>query len=940
MNELIRFLMMRPANATTSDQVKVVGASYVEGNVTRVQAVQAAKAFVAAGRLLLTREGVENLKPALALLDKLKSGPAALADAKKAVEDAAAAGIADLIGSESFKTDERKLQDSLFAMKVLSNSLEGDAPDLGRLIQAFDAIRAINADADPIALRPLSLPKFAPPDRQLPAGNNDAPIDKPPPGQAVPAQEDVGRFDNAIAALSTLPVTAFSGARDQGVAGMRSEVAALGARLDEMQGRRVDQAAVRAGASGATTDGRPWTLTGAAIAQLPKGVQATLESHGIDLTQHSLPGAMLALHNLRAQSAAAAAPSPVVGRSMKTLGKALSAIGDSDYVGDPNEGLPLGTGNIRPVGVGDLLMVKEHVLRYEGGDLAHVENVMKTEHLSRDTRRFEHTETSLTQETEVTKEEQRDTQTTDRFSLKREVDTTVQSDTQFKAGLAVDAKYGPFVEVKANADFSTQQSDQESVKQASEFSKDVVDRSVSKVVQRVLERRTTTTITEFEEKYSHGFDNTAGAGHVSGFYQWVDKVMQAQVYNYGKRMLFDVTVPEPGTAYILLQTQGNQAGKNLVEPPPFSITADQLTEANYRMWGHTYDVTGLEPPPDAVATYTKALDAAYAQDPHEGTKSDTIAIAEGYAAQYALFQRTYVNYSSGFNEWQVLIGSNWIDATSGTGYVAMGGETGSVPIGYVAYQFEELAATIEIFCSRTDRALQAWQLKMHAAITQGYLAKKQAYDQALAEATAAAGTVISGKNSLFNQRTIATELRKQCLTLLTSQQFEAFGALELSPEGYAQPNLYQTTAQMPFVRFFEQAFEWEHLVYFFYPYFWGWKPAWKLRALLDDVDPDFADFLRAGAARVVFPVRPGFEGAVAHYLETGEIWNGGPPPDITSPLYVPIVKEIQEATGAPGNEVPVGDPWLVRLPTTLVRIRPNDDLPEWKKVGEDWQAAN
>jgi hypothetical protein len=30
----------------------------------------------------------------------------------------------------------------------------------------------------------------------------------------------------------------------------------------------------------------------------------------------------------------------------------------------------------------------------------------------------------------------------------------------------------------------------------------------------------------------------------------------------------------------------------------------------------------------------------------------------------------------------------------------------------------------------------------------------------------------------------------------------------------------------------------------------------------------------------------------------------------------------------------------VHLPTTLVRIRPNNDLPEWKKVGEDWQPIN
>jgi hypothetical protein len=107
--------------------------------------------------------------------------------------------------------------------------------------------------------------------------------------------------------------------------------------------------------------------------------------------------------------------------------------------------MPSGHGNIRPVGIGDLLLVKQHVLRYEGGDLAHVENVLKSEHLSRDTRRLERTETTIVQETETTKEEDRDTQTTDRFSLKRETSDTLKTDASFKAGVSVDAKYGPFV---------------------------------------------------------------------------------------------------------------------------------------------------------------------------------------------------------------------------------------------------------------------------------------------------------------------------------------------------------------------------------------------------------------------------------------------------------------------------------------------------------------
>jgi hypothetical protein len=497
------------------------------------------------------------------------------------------------------------------------------------------------------------------------------------------------------------------------------------------------------------------------------------------------------------------------------------------------------------------------------------------------------------------------------------------------------------VQVKANADYSTATSTESSVKQATEFSKDVVSRSVSKLTERVLERRTVTTISEFEEKYGHGFDNTSGTGHITGYYQWLDKVLQAQVYNYGKRLLFDVTVPEPGTNYIILQTSAQKAQAPLDKPPAFTATALDINEGNYTGWAKLYDATGLEPPPPPVKTISKTIGASLSQDPYETSSSDSLAIDDGYRAKLVRFATDYWAHDLSKAWWSLLIGNNRMQVVSGfVPYMDMAGEVGSVAFAYNVHEIETLAANIEIFCERTETAFTAWQLKTHAGITQAYLAKVQAYQEALSQAQAAAGVQIAGQNPDFNQRIIANELRRQCLTLFTAQQFDAFGALELSAEGYAQPNLDRSAQQMPYVRFFEQAFEWEHLIYFFYPYFWGWKPGWKKRIMLDDTDPAFGDFLRAGAARVVFPVRPGFEAAIVHYVETGEIWNGGPPPDISSSLYLPIVQEIEQASGAPGSEQPVGDPWEVREPTTLVPLRPHDDLPTWQKVNEVWQETN
>jgi hypothetical protein len=942
MDDLFRFLLLRPAEVTPQDDIKVLGPTFVDGGVTFTAARDAARNFVGKKLLLLSTDELAFAPTAMAVINALGTGSVRARSIVALIKEMTGETPRAVVANPRFDAEAEQLANSLVAMKLLSNSYGGDAPGLAKVAQGYDAIRLAASGRDPISLRVLALPDFdaqARP-RDLPP-NEEPPKTNPPPNDLTNIHKVIDNLDAAIATLGTLPASGFHTAAATYRSDEAARVARLDTRLAALEKADDKPQKIFASASPPSSVSRPWMLSAGAISSLPRDIKSTIVDAGIDLHTQSLPMVLDALHEQKRQQLMSLESATIQDQGMLSrVGGSFFTVAANDYVGSPATGLPAGAGSIRPIGIGDLLLVKQHVLRYEGGDLAHVENVLKSEHLSRDTRRLERTETTILQETETTKEEQRDTQTTDRFSLKRETSDTIKTDSSFKAGISVDAKYGPFVEVKANADFATSTATESATKQASEFSKDVVARSASKLVERVLERRSVTTISEFEEKYSHGFDNTQGAGHISGFYQWIDKVMQAQVYNYGKRMLFDVTVPEPGTNFILAQTTAKDQGQTLVKPPPFTLTADQINEGNYNVWGHRYDVTGLEPPPPPVKTVSKGFDATVPQDPHEASKSDTLPIDDGYRAKYVLFERGGWGWDGDERHWRVLIGSNSIDAWANSGYFNMHGEIGSVAYASEARQMELMAATVEIFCERTERAFAAWQLKTHAAITGGYLAKEQAYEQALAQARAAAGTVIAGRNPLFNLRLVANELRKQCLTLVTAQQFTAFGALELSTEGYAQPNLPRTGSQMPYVRFFEQAFEWEHIIYFFYPYFWGWKPGWKNRMLLDDVDPLFGGFLRAGAARVVFPVRPGFEAAVIHYLETGEIWNGGPPPDISSSLYVPIIKEIQEATGAPGDEVPVGDPWLVHLPTTLVRLRPNDDLPAWQKVGEDWQPTN
>jgi hypothetical protein len=227
--------------------------------------------------------------------------------------------------------------------------------------------------------------------------------------------------------------------------------------------------------------------------------------------------------------------------------------------------------------------------------------------------------------------------------------------------------------------------------------------------------------------------------------------------------------------------------------------------------------------------------------------------------------------------------------------------------------------------------MQKWRLDTHAKLTAAYKARLSEYEEKLAALEIQAGIAIQGKNPTLNMELMKDELKKHCITILTEQHFDLFNSISTGSFDIPQVDLYENAAEGPYVRFFEQAFEWEQVTWLTYPYFWGRKDRWTEKIAYDDVDPVFNQFLKAGYCRVVVPVRLGFEGAVDHFMTLGEIWNGGPLPAISSPLYLPIADEIAERLDRPGDEIPQGDPWLVRIPTTLVHLRADDKLPKWKQ---------
>ena len=327
--------------------------------------------------------------------------------------------------------------------------------------------------------------------------------------------------------------------------------------------------------------------------------------------------------------------------------------------------------------------------------------------------------------------------------------------------------------------------------------------------------------------------------------------------------------------------------------------------------------------------------------------SGQIAIDEGYEAIKA-YLGTLVFY------WQenwalfVVVGDNFrqVGLKPDKSYttmqtLTMSHEKGSVPFALITNRVANVGLTIEIKCRRTELAMQKWRAETHAKLTTAYRARLSEYEEKLANIEIQAGVAIRGANPALNLERMKDELKKDCISILTDQHYDLFDAIESAPStGLPQIDVSEAAKEGSYVRFFEQAFEWEHLTWITYPYFWGRKSEWEDRLAFDDPDPLFTQFLKAGYCRVSVPARPGFEGAIDHFMTYGELWEGGPLPTISSPLYLPIADEIAERLDRPGDEIPQGDPWTVRIPTSLVHLRADDQLPVWSQNAQgEWVEA-
>lgn len=662
---------------------------------------------------------------------------------------------------------------------------------------------------------------------------------------------------------------------------------------------------------------------------------------------------------------------------------------------------------IKPLGVGDLKVVKQWLVGYEPGEISDIHNVMQGETKERLHRRLERTEESFSSTTSSQSESSRDTASTDRFEVKREAENVVKTDLNVNANMR--AQYDNkvvLVAVGAGFAYTRNTSDQQKIGQ--NFSREVVDKAVTRVQNSASATRSVAKLFETEETNRHTFANIDGTGHVAGVYQWVDKRYKAQVFNYGKRMMFEFVLPEP--AAFLVESRLRAFEETLdrptrpVEPTYREVALDfapeDITPGEFQRLSQRYDLSAFTYP---AATKTVELfnqEAGAAIFSEAGLNRRRVWHAKSYrckldSAGYEVQQLRitglvqFVDHDAPTGDIERNIVSLRIDGTtlwyeehSNLIYNFFGDDhtvaTGpylltrdEVDVTFAFQEIDRYDLLVTATLTRSADLLSRWQTEVWQAVAAAertavdaantelrlrYDSAMATYRSRLAELRGTAiHDLIQGQSEAYNRDLIRTELRRQCLAMLTREfdsesgddlltswdaiaerpvtvGYRRFAVDETDPVsggwkteshevGYPLPDLTAAQAKGRYVQFLEQAFEWDRIGYVCYPYFWAAAPKWiELMNRADDADPQLTAFLRAGAVKVLVAVTPAYDDAVLHFLATREPWEGGPAPVLGDPLYLPIFEELHRQQDDRHGATPDGEPWSFTLPTSLVYL--------------------
>jgi hypothetical protein len=573
--------------------------------------------------------------------------------------------------------------------------------------------------------------------------------------------------------------------------------------------------------------------------------------------------------------------------------------------------------------VADLLELRDWTHCYKAGDLAYIAVVAAGELHSREHEMRRTRELFTEQENTGRWSDKRDLQVTEKASLQREIERQAETELSLEASGGGKYSAGAY-----SADFSAtaafKRSASQAVRETQERAKEMVASAVSEIEKQTRTLRSEKVTTDEVEKNVHSFDNAGGTEPKVTKYFWVTQERRAQLFSYDKRLLAELIVPSPARLFERLVELRREAEvaklpKPLVaapsKPADLTLKAGDVTAGNYLQLCAQFGTTNPPAPPSLTPQISVTKD-------HDGTVTHN-TLNPSMQVDVPQDHQTVSMTLSGSAEYRILGSPKKVEftlANQAVWFVKGGGKpseslpplTGTNYIDVEAWNIKSMSATITIYLALTPAALASWQQSVFALITEShqaalaaYQAAQAEYDRAQAEYKAQQDKLReelkqqeAGRNPFYNRELERTELKRAAIYLMC-QDFPNEGAMIPHAEPCGLPEVHRSRAAALGDEwyFWDRLFDWKHMAYAFFDYFWNPVGAWPERFDPDEPDALFRAFRRAGYARVLIPVNPDMETDFLWYASTRQKWGqtGKPPLDPNDPRWRNVVFELEHA---------------------------------------------
>jgi type II secretory pathway pseudopilin PulG len=398
------------------------------------------------------------------------------------------------------------------------------------------------------------------------------------------------------------------------------------------------------------------------------------------------------------------------------------------------------------------------------------------------------------------------------------------------------------------------------------------------------------------------------------YYQLVRK-WRVDLYRYGLRLTYDVTIPDPGSDIISRILEMRSIRDQLEQGFDWNRLPSDINRDNYLTLAAQYGAAiPSERSEFAAPPQTKPL--YLGSEPHNWTDEQSqqnepryftleIDVPEGYVVQDASHLLFFQPNTD--ENWRAFAGDAWgqppyNDPPQPVPLPEFTGQSGRLILPYGGRNLRSLYVEVRGTFALTPEAYAEWQLRVWNVLRSAAQTRYNEHLDMLRERLSRLSEELGAQDPLSLRKAEREEVMKGALRWLFGPTFR-FVPSGVTADLYNGPKdsttspaeavkscaeWRQVLSQGELIKFLQEAVEWENMLYFLYPYFWSNPTLWEAKKYLDHPDPMHRVFLRAGAARVVLTIRPGFEVDFVQLLETsglGQLTGGHP--------YLTIAEEMR-----------------------------------------------